>query len=59
MEIGMSETLCRYLELEAQLLQIRILHPKDSPEENALLDRMDEVWSLLTPGERKLANSRN
>ncbi|MBI1835617.1 MAG: hypothetical protein HYR92_07725 [Burkholderiales bacterium] len=55
----MSETLRQYLELEAQLFLNRTLHPEDTLDEDALLDRMDGCWWRLTSDERDWLNARN
>lgn len=41
-----------YMALSLQLLSLRVKNKnKESPEEDALLDRMDKVWDNLTPEE--------
>ena len=41
-----------YLDLERQLLRLRREKGDDSPEEEALLDRMDDAWRTMTHDER-------
>jgi len=44
----MTAALDKYLQLQAELSRIRWAHAGfEFPEEDALLDRMDEVWSTL------------
>jgi hypothetical protein len=48
----------RYRALLRKLLLVRAGHPEgDSPEEDALLDVMDEVWAEMTDGERSAISS--
>ena len=54
----MSERVARYLELEARLLAWRDQHPEDTPEEDAILDEMDQAWWEMTDDERKSIESR-
>ncbi|HZI13020.1 MAG TPA: hypothetical protein VE153_21740 [Myxococcus sp.] len=43
----------RYRALLRKLQLARVRHPEgDSPEEDALLDAMDEVWVEMSDGER-------
>ncbi len=43
----------RYRALLRMLQLVRVRHPEGgSPEEDALLDAMDEVWSEMSDGER-------
>jgi hypothetical protein len=43
----------RYRTLLRKLVLVRAQHPEgSSPEEDALLDMMDEVWWEMSPGER-------
>lgn len=45
----MTAPLDQYLSLRAELARIRWAHAgSESPEEDALLDRMDEVWTTLS-----------
>ena len=45
----MTPPLDQYLRLRAELARIRWAHAGfESPEEDALLDRMDEVWATLS-----------
>ncbi|MFP2934807.1 hypothetical protein ACLESO_58820 [Pyxidicoccus sp. 3LG] len=48
----------RYRALLRKLLLVRARHPDgDSPEEDALLDVMDEVWTEMSEGERSAISS--
>ena len=48
----------RYRALLRKLLLVRTRHPEqDSPEEDALLDVMDEVWAEMSEGERSAISS--
>lgn len=42
----------QYLEAEAALVEWRKSHPEDTPEEDAILDRMDDLWWAMTRDER-------
>lgn len=55
----MTELLQRYLELEKELLQWRSTHPEDMPEEDEIMDAMEEVWWKLTSEETEWINRRN
>ncbi len=48
----------RYLELERQLLAWRREHPEDSPEEDTLLEQMDDAWWAMSAQEREWVNAR-
>jgi len=45
-----------YLHLVGELLRIRREHGEDSPEENEILDRMDQPWYDMTEEEREIAS---
>ncbi|WP_164012038.1 hypothetical protein [Pyxidicoccus trucidator] len=48
----------RYRALLRKLLLVRARHPeRDSSEEDALLDAMDEVWGEMSDGERSASSS--
>ncbi|MFP2904330.1 hypothetical protein ACLESD_04510 [Pyxidicoccus sp. 3LFB2] len=48
----------RYRALLRKLQLVRTGHPeRDSPEEDALLDVMDEVWAEMSDGERSAISS--
>jgi hypothetical protein len=47
-----SEAVRAYLALEAEWLEWQKAHPEDTPEEDALLDRMDVLWWAMTREER-------
>ncbi|MCP3103988.1 hypothetical protein LZ198_34455 [Myxococcus sp. K15C18031901] len=48
----------RYRALLRKLLGLRARHPEgDSPEEDVLLDDMDEVWAEMTESERAAATA--
>ncbi|MCP3142981.1 hypothetical protein [Pyxidicoccus xibeiensis] len=48
----------RYRALLRKLVLVRARHPDgDSPEEDALLDVLDEVWTEMTEGERSAISS--
>lgn len=48
----------RYRALLRKLQLVRGRHPEgDSPEEDALLDAMDEVWVEMSDGERSAISS--
>lgn len=55
----MSEALRRYLELERQLFELRKVHPEDVPEEDVLMDKMDDMWWQLTDEEMQWINQRD
>lgn len=49
----MTAPLGQYLKLRTELARIRGAHAGfESPEEDALLDRMDEVWAMLSEADR-------
>jgi hypothetical protein len=51
----MSDSLARYREMQRDLVRLRRRHHgAESPEEDELLERMDEVWWTLTPSEREV-----
>ena len=54
----MTESLLRYLELEEKLFAWRAEHPEDTPEEDAILDEMDDAWWKLTDDEIEWINRR-
>jgi hypothetical protein len=54
----MSDALKRYLELEAKLFAWRAEHPHDTPEEDVLLDEMDEAWEELNEDEIRWIRAR-
>jgi hypothetical protein len=54
----MTESLRKYLELEASLLVWRAGHPDDTPEEDAILDEMDGAWWDLSQEEREWIRRR-
>ncbi|NMO21402.1 hypothetical protein HPC49_42645 [Pyxidicoccus fallax] len=48
----------RYRALLRKLVLVRARHPEGgSPEEDSLLDVMDEVWAEMTEGERSCISS--
>ena len=53
----MSDTMQQYRALEEQLAAVRETHPGGSPEEDAILDRMDPVWYALSDSERSILNT--
>ena len=55
----MSNNLRSYLELEQRLFIWRIHHLGDTPEEDSILDEMDEIWKELTPHEIEWINARS
>ena len=55
----MDEALRKYLELERQLLEWRQAHPEDTPEEDELMDKMDDVWWQLSDEEVSWIKSRH
>ncbi len=60
MEAVMDRTLQlrRYLDLERRLLDWRREHSEDTPEEDQLLDQMDEAWWAMSDQERVWVNAR-
>lgn len=48
----MSEAMRQYLEAESAFLAWRKIHPEDTPEEDAMLDRMDDLWWAMSKDER-------
>lgn len=48
----------RYIELERRLLELRERAGEDSPEEESLLEEMDEAWYALTPDEVAVVEAR-
>ncbi len=55
----MTAPLDQYLRLRAELARIRWAHAGfESPEEDALLDKMDEVWAALSEADLKALKSR-
>jgi hypothetical protein len=53
-----SERVAIYLELETKLLAWRRDHSNDTPEEDSLLEKMDQVWWDMTDQEREMIESK-
>jgi hypothetical protein len=53
-----SERVAICLELETKLLAWRRDHSDDTPEEDLLLEKMDQVWWDMIDQERELIESK-